>query len=133
MVSTPEISVEHLSREKDLKSYERLAVERPTTNIISHLQGIREARNAFNLSGGIVFENHANNFADGNEEVQQSLRNLLLSSKPQVSSSNAKPKDADQICVYKETDGTRSLCLVVEYKPYPRENNTPSLRFSCRV
>ncbi len=103
--------------EKDLKIYERLAVERPTTNIISHLQEMRETRNAFNLSGGIVFENHVNSLANENEEVQQSLQNLQLSSKSQGSSSNAKPKDADQICVYKETDGRRSLCLVVEYKP----------------
>ena len=28
-----------------------------------------------------------------------------------------KPKYADQICVYKETDSTRSPCIIVEYKP----------------
>jgi hypothetical protein len=106
-----------LASEKDLETYQRLAIERPTTNIISHLQGIREARLAFNLSDGIIFENHANTLSDNNEEVQQSLQNLRISNQQQASSSNPKPRNADQICVYKEIDGTRSLCMVVEYKP----------------
>ena len=105
-----------LASEKDLETYQRLAIERPTTNIISHLQEIREARRAFSLGDGIIFENHANTLSDNNEEVQQSLQNLHISSK-QASSSNPKPRNADQICVYKEIDGTRSLCIVVEYKP----------------
>jgi hypothetical protein len=106
-----------LASEKDLEAYQRLAVERPTTHIISHLQQIEEARRELNLSGGIIFENHANTLSDSNEEVQQSLQDLRISSKGQASSSNPKPRNADQICVYKEADGTRSLCMVVEYKP----------------
>ncbi|KAH6675940.1 hypothetical protein B0J14DRAFT_477695, partial [Halenospora varia] len=78
-----------LASEKDLETYQRLAVERPTTNIISYLLGIEEARHAFNLGEGIIFENHANTLSDSN----------------------------DEICVYKEADGTRNLCMVVEYKP----------------
>ncbi|KAL5317924.1 hypothetical protein ACEPPN_015026 [Leptodophora sp. 'Broadleaf-Isolate-01'] len=78
-----------LASEKDLETYQRLAVERPTTNIISHLQRIEEARRAFNLSEGIIFENHVNTLSDNSEEI----------------------------CVYKEADGTRSLCTVVEYNP----------------
>ncbi|KAH6698225.1 hypothetical protein BKA61DRAFT_583388 [Leptodontidium sp. MPI-SDFR-AT-0119] len=106
-----------LASEKDLEAYERSAVERPTTHIISHLQQIEEARREFNLGGGIIFENHANTLSDSNEEVQQSLQDLRISSKGQASSSNPKPRNADQICVYKEADGSRSLCMVVEYKP----------------
>jgi hypothetical protein len=100
-----------LASEKDLEAYQRLAVEQPTTHIISHLQQIEEARHAFDLGEGIIFENHANTLSDSNEEVQQSLRDL------RISSSNPKPRNADQICVYKEADGTRRLCMVVEYKP----------------
>jgi hypothetical protein len=100
-----------------LEVYQRLAVERPTTHIISHLQQIEEARRELNLSGGIIFENYANTLSDSNEEVQQSLQDLRISSKGQALSSNPKPRNADQICVYKEADGTRSLCMVVEYKP----------------
>ncbi|CZT07739.1 uncharacterized protein RCO7_11231 [Rhynchosporium graminicola] len=106
-----------LASEKDLEAYQRSAVERPTTHIISHLRQIREARREFNLGGGIIFENHANTLSDSNEEVQQSLQDLRISSKGQASSSNPKPRNADQICVYKEADGSRSLCMVVEYKP----------------
>ena len=106
-----------LASEKDLEGYQRLAVKRPTTHIISHLQRIEEARRAFNLGEGIICENHANTLSDSNEEVQQSLQNLRISSKGPASSSNPKPRNADQICAYKEADGTRSLRIVVEYKP----------------
>jgi hypothetical protein len=102
-----------LASEKDLEAYQRSAVERPTTHIISHLQQIEEARREFNLGGGIIFENHANTLSDSNEEVQQSLQDLRISSKGQASSSNPKPRNADQICVYKEADGTRSLCIAI--------------------
>ncbi|KAH8799457.1 hypothetical protein F5884DRAFT_128577 [Xylogone sp. PMI_703] len=106
-----------LASEKDLETYQRLAVERPTTNIISQLQRIEEARRAFNLGEGIIFENHANTLSDNSEEVQQSLQFLSVSDRGQASSSNPKPRNTDQICVYKNADGTRSLCTVVEYKP----------------
>jgi hypothetical protein len=58
-----------LASEKDLEAYQRLAVERPTTHIISHLQQIEEAHHAFNLGEGIIFENHANTLSDSNDEV----------------------------------------------------------------
>jgi hypothetical protein len=106
-----------LASEKDLEAYQRLAVERPTIHIISYFQKIKEARREFNLGSGIIFENHANTLSDSNEEVQQSLQDLRISSKGQASSSNPKPRNADQICIYKEADGTRSLYMVVEYKP----------------
>jgi hypothetical protein len=71
----------------------------------------------FGLGEGIIFENHANTLSDSNEEVQQSLQDLRILSKGQASTSNLKPRNADQICVYIEVDSTRSLCIVVEYKP----------------
>ncbi|TAQ86187.1 hypothetical protein B7494_g5489 [Chlorociboria aeruginascens] len=106
-----------LASEKDLEQYQSFAVDRPTTNIISHLVQIEEARREFNLGDGIIFENHANTLSDNDEEVRQSLENLRLSKKAQSSSLNPKPKYSDQICVFKETDGTQRACLVVEYKP----------------
>lgn len=105
-----------LASEKDLEAYQRLAVERPTTHIISHLQQIEEARQEFSLGSGIIFENHANTLSDSNGEVQQSLQDLRISSEGHQGS-NPKPRNADQICVYKEADGTQSLCMIVEYKP----------------
>jgi len=58
-----------LASEKDLETYQRLAVERPTTNIISQHQQIEVARLKFNLGSSIIFENHANNLSDSNKEV----------------------------------------------------------------
>jgi hypothetical protein len=104
-----------LASEKDLEGYERLAVEGPTTDIISQLQKIEKARSALRLGDGIMFENHANTLSDTNEEVRQSLQSLRLSNTRQAS--NLKAKDSDQICVYKETDGRRRVCMVIEYKP----------------
>jgi hypothetical protein len=92
-------------------------VERPTTNIISHLQGIKKARKALSLGDGIMFENHANTLADTNKEVQQSLQSLRLSDRQQAVSSSSKAKDADQICAYKQADSTHSHCMIIEYKP----------------
>ena len=106
-----------LASEDDLETYQRLAVERPVTSIISHLLGIEEARCELNLGNGIIFENHPNTLSNANRDVQQSLQKLHLSSKQQSWSSNPKPRNTDQICVYKEADGTQSLCMVVEYKP----------------
>jgi hypothetical protein len=116
-----------LASEKDLEAYQCLAVERPTTNIILHLQGIKKARKALGLSDGIMFENHANTLADTNEEVQHSLQNLQLSDRQQAVSSSSKAKDADQICVYKQADGTHSLCMIIEYKP-PHKLSVYNLR-----
>ena len=67
------------------------------------------------MCDGIIFENHANTLADTNDEVLQSLQNLRLSRRQQAPS--LKAKDSDQICVYKEADGSRSVCMVIEYKP----------------
>jgi hypothetical protein len=72
-----------LASEKDLEAYQ--------PHIISHLQQIDEARHAFNLGGGIIFENHANTLSDSNKEVQQSLQDLRISGKGQASSLNPKP------------------------------------------
>jgi hypothetical protein len=58
-----------LASKKDLEAYQRLAVKRPTTYIISYLQQIKEARREFNLGGSIIFENHANTLSDSNEEI----------------------------------------------------------------
>ncbi|CZT13612.1 uncharacterized protein RAG0_17113 [Rhynchosporium agropyri] len=106
-----------LASEKDTEAYQRPAVERPTTHIISHLLQVEEACREFNLGQGIVFENHANTLSDSNEEVQQSLQDLRISSRGHDSGPSSKPHKADQVCIYKEADGKRSLCMVVEYKP----------------
>ncbi|KAF8856866.1 hypothetical protein BDZ45DRAFT_789772, partial [Acephala macrosclerotiorum] len=100
-----------LASEKDLKAYQRLAVERSTIHIISHLQQIEEARREFNLDGSIIFENYANTLNNSNKTIS------TFPAKNKSQNSNPKPRNANQICVYKKADGTRSLCIVVKYKP----------------
>ncbi|RFU26337.1 hypothetical protein B7463_g10008, partial [Scytalidium lignicola] len=102
-----------LASEKDLEGYLRLAVERPTTNIISALQIHEDPP----LDGGISFENHMNTLADGNEEVEDSLKDLRISSGQLTPKSRSRPTNTDQNCVYIESNGTRSLRMIVEYKP----------------
>jgi hypothetical protein len=63
-----------LASEKDLEAYQRLAVERPTTHIISHLQQIEEARRELNWSGGIILENHANTSAKATKRSSKVCR-----------------------------------------------------------
>ncbi|KAL2357208.1 hypothetical protein BJ546DRAFT_1113171 [Cryomyces antarcticus] len=103
--------------EKDLEAYQRPAVERPISSIISALRRDEEACRGLVLNGDIVFENHANTLADGSEEVEERLQTLQLDSGSSTSKSHSTPKYSDQICVYKEADGTRTPCMVVEYKP----------------
>jgi hypothetical protein len=67
-----------LASEKDLEAYQRLAVERPTTHIISHLQRIEEARHAFDLGEGIIFENHANTLIGFLTEALRVIQDLGL-------------------------------------------------------
>jgi hypothetical protein len=106
-----------LASEKDLETYQRLGIKRPITYIISYLEQIKEACYKFNLSGNIIFENYTNTLSDYNKNVQQSLQGLPILSKGQALSLNPKPRNANQICVYKETNSTHSLCIVIEYKP----------------
>jgi hypothetical protein len=106
-----------LASEKDLEGYLRLAVERPTTSIISILENNEDARRGLNLRGGVIFENHANTLTDGNEEVENSFRELEISDAQPISRSTTRPTKSDQICVYMESTGARSLCMIVEYKP----------------
>lgn len=49
-----------LSSERDLKIYERLAVENHVRDIISKLCKIPEAQRRFRLGDGVWFESHTN-------------------------------------------------------------------------
>jgi hypothetical protein len=66
------------------------------------------------MKHGIIFENHANTLDELDDQVQQGLRALRIS-QPN-SNPVPRPRQADQICVYKEADGARKLCMIIEYK-----------------
>ena len=80
-----------LASEKDLEVYQRLAVERPTTHIISRLQQIEKARQEFNLGSGIIFETMPTPSVIATKKSSKVCRSSA-SSKGLDSRSNPKPK-----------------------------------------
>lgn len=113
-----------LASEKDLETYQRLAVNGPVTSVINKRQENDAARTELGLKRGIISENDANTLDELNEEVQQGLQNLRVSRRQP---SNPRPRQADQICVYIEAHGSRKLCMIIEYKA-PRKLSITNLR-----
>lgn len=114
-----------IGSEKDLEKYEGVAVESRVEEIIGHLKDDEYVKAKYRLGQGVVFDNHTNTLSDGDEEVQDSLRqqkpvqdphtpanvDFLLDSKPNRTNS-------DQICSRIEGEGRpRSLLFIAEYKP----------------
>jgi hypothetical protein len=114
----PKLCDRPLASEADLQQYERPAVEQPVTSVISALRD-RSADSIFNVGNGIIFESHPNTLSDMSEEVQQrqQQRRQRRQAGGQSADTNMRPKNTDQICVYKDTSGTRTPLFIVEYKP----------------
>ena len=133
-----------LASEKDLETYERIAVEDAATIILDTLSAMPEAQAELGLDEKIEFENHANSLSDIAEEVQDRLLlhtpgaspSQLSSSSPDSSSTLPTPSKrprtrADQFCVYGESGGTRRPLFLVEYKP-PHMLSVGNLRAGLR-
>lgn len=84
----------------------------------------QELANISDFPDGVVFENHANTLSDLAEEVQERLH-------VDHRTSAARPLYADQICVYRNSEGIDSLLLIVEYKP-PHKLSVHNLRAGLR-
>ncbi|KAI9670773.1 MAG: hypothetical protein M1817_003884 [Caeruleum heppii] len=111
------LSRRKLASERDLEGYLRIAVEFPVTDIISKLVKDDTMRRRFDLANGIAFENHVNTLSDLSEEVEQRLHvhdDESLTADPTATKS--KPYNADQICVYKNLEGSREVRFIIEYK-----------------
>ena len=122
-----------IASERDLESYQLLTLESPVADIVSHLVTMTAAREQFSLADGVIFENHANTLSDVAEDVAQRLYThdqpshaARLAGRPAP-----KPSYADQICVYRTTDGINSPRFVIEYKP-PHKLSIPNLRVGLR-
>ena len=103
-----------LASERDLERYQSLANETPIADIIAYLKQSEHSRHEFNLGDGIIFENHLNTLSENDEEVQQTLEDLHNADHPESATTYKGSKQADQICVYKDVDGSHHTCLVVE-------------------
>ncbi|KKK15428.1 hypothetical protein AOCH_007772 [Aspergillus ochraceoroseus] len=110
-----------ITSEKDLESYERLAVENHVVDIISALCKIPSAREEFCLGDGMWFENHANTLEENPPENQQRAD----------SSSTNRPSRPDQFCIHRVNGNTMALLTTVEYKP-PHKLSIETLRDGLR-
>ena len=107
-----------LSSERDLETYERLAVENHVRDIISELCKIPEARRQFRLGDGIWFESHTNSLEDDAAQNDGALDDDQLSTQ-------GRPRP-DQFCIHR-ADDKHSLLMTVEYKP-PHKLTVENLR-----
>jgi hypothetical protein len=88
------------------------------TSVISALRdGLADS--IFDVGNGIIFESHPNTLSDMNEEVQQrqQQQRQWRQAGGQSADTSMRPKNTDQICVYKDTSGRRNPLFIIEYKP----------------
>lgn len=102
-----------ISSEQDLHGYERWGVDNRFRDIIQKLSDKPAARDEFNLSDGVSFENHAN----------------ALNHPQPTNSSNSPPSKPDQFCIRRGT--SRTILTTVEYKP-PHKLSVENIRSGLR-
>jgi hypothetical protein len=117
----PKLCDRPLASEADL---ERPAVEQPVTSVTSALRD-RSPDSIFDVGNGIIFESHLNTLSDVSEEVQQcqQQRRQRRQAGGQSADISIRPKNTDQICVYKDTSGRRTPLFIIEYKPPHKLSN----------
>ena len=123
-VFTPRSAIEDLGRtlyrrpltsERDLESYERFAVEGKVKDVVGQLLTMTAAQDLLNGSKELEFENHLNSLSDGAEEVAERRKRSRI----------------DQACIFRNTDGSRILSFVREYKA-PHKLTVEYLRAGLR-
>ncbi|KAK9311311.1 hypothetical protein V1524DRAFT_387905, partial [Lipomyces starkeyi] len=108
-----------LRSEKDLESYERLAVEDNVRYVIAELCKISDAREEFKLEDGVQFDNHANALTDAESD------------KPDVKDQSSVRHPVPDIFFYRVKGNTNTLFTTGEYKP-PHKLSVESLRAGLR-
>ena len=136
------LHVHKLASEKDLESYERMAVEDIVTAIFRELSTMPQAQTELGLGERVEFQNHANPLSDTAEEVQERLNLRTPQASPTASSSSESETSSpipsrfprsrpDQFCVYGHQGETQKLLFLVEYKP-PHKLSIGNLRAGLR-
>ncbi|KAJ6436340.1 protein kinase-like domain [Purpureocillium lavendulum] len=107
-----------IADEKGLELFLHIAVEEPVRKIVRQLAQIPIAREALDLGGGIVFENHPHALSDISEEVVDRQTRPVPPSTP-GHGENLKKLQADQICICRSdgAQGSRTRAFICEYKP----------------
>ncbi|KIX92010.1 uncharacterized protein Z520_12281 [Fonsecaea multimorphosa CBS 102226] len=89
-----------LTSEKDLESYDRFAVGMQVQEVLRQLLSSGDAQHLVNGCAGVEFSNYLNALQQGQAGA----------------SGRPRPSAIDPACVFRDSDGKRSLLLVREYK-----------------
>ncbi|ODQ68758.1 hypothetical protein LIPSTDRAFT_60119, partial [Lipomyces starkeyi NRRL Y-11557] len=103
-----------LRSEKDLETYEQLAVEDNVRYVIAELCKIPDAREEFKLEDGVQFDNHANALTDAESD------------KPDVKDQSSVRLPVPDKFFYRVKGNTNTLFTTAEYKP-PHKLSVESL------
>ncbi|OAA33960.1 Protein kinase-like domain protein [Metarhizium rileyi] len=118
------LSLRPIKDEKTLEFFLHLSVEDPTRAIIEQLKMVQDARAAFEMGDGIIFENRPQALSEVADEVVNSETSAIASTSP-----------PDQICVYRSNHTTlsqRTMIYISEHKP-PHKLTAPHLRAGLRA
>lgn len=126
------ISRRPIANEKGLEYFLHNSVEDPVRSILQQLKEIEEIRSAYEIGGGIIFENHPSALSDIAEEVIDRQN----SSPPKTPEQRllAHQLRPDQICVYRSEGGQSTgsnMIYVCEYKA-PHKLTAAHLRVGLR-
>ncbi|KAK8142902.1 hypothetical protein G3M48_008004 [Beauveria asiatica] len=130
------VSKRPIQDEKTLEYFLHISVEDPVRAIIERLKMGQDARAAFALGDGVIFENHPHALSEVADEVVNSGTPATASAPPRTPNHrrDLNKLRPDQICVYR-SDNTalsqRTMIYVSEYKP-PHKLTAPHLRAGLR-
>ncbi|KAM3470546.1 hypothetical protein MY8738_009713 [Beauveria namnaoensis] len=130
------VSQRPIQDEKTLEYFLHISVEDPVRVIIERLKMVQDARAAFALGDGVIFENHPHALSEVAEEVIDSETPATASAPPRTPDyrRDLNKLRPDQICVYR-SDNTalsrRTMIYISEYKP-PHKLTAPHLRVGLR-
>ncbi|ROT38489.1 hypothetical protein SODALDRAFT_333083 [Sodiomyces alkalinus F11] len=139
------VSQRSIADEKSLEYFMHNSVEDPVRVIVEQLKQVEDARIAFDIGSGIVFENHPHVISDVAEEVVAARENASTPPQTPLQTSLPTPNHKqgvvnqlrpDQICVYRSDDDDtalekRIMIYVSEYKA-PHKLTAPHLRAGLR-
>ncbi|KAM3547180.1 hypothetical protein MY1884_009682, partial [Beauveria asiatica] len=130
------VSQRPIQDEKTLEYFLHISVEDPVRVIIERLKMVQDARAAFALGDGVIFENHPHALSEVADEVVDSGTPATASAPPRTPDHrrDLNKLRPDQICVYR-SDNTalsrRTMIYISEYKP-PHKLTAPHLRVGLR-
>lgn len=103
-----------MASEMSLRTFHFYTVDNVVVHSIKKICQDPTMNKQLGLGDGISFEDHTNALKDNAEDVQAHQAPVTPPENPPAV---PPPKGADELCVYKHSDGAKSLLYVIEYKP----------------